>query len=129
MFGLFGKGPDPAGMTCAEITKGYKLNEKLAQERSGQHKKNSEIRMTELKPFYQRCQEQAAVEPILSQGAEIQALIDQVYDGGGGQVGPSAMSATASSGETFNTKSVLMTAGFIAIGLAVFFVMRKRGPK
>jgi hypothetical protein len=130
MFGFFGAGPDPATMTCAEIVKGYKLNQRLAQERSGSHKTDAAKRVQQLKPFYDRCQEQTAAEPILSQGAEIQALIDQVYDGGGGQVGPSAMSATfARSGETFNTKSVLMLAGIAAIGLTVFFVMRKRGPK
>jgi hypothetical protein len=129
MFGFFGAGPDPATMTCAEIVKGYKLNQRLSQERSGTHAKNAADRVQQLKPFYDRCQEQVAVDPILKQGQEMQSLIDQAYGGGGGQVGPSAMSATASSGEVFNTKSVLMTAGFIAIGLAVFFVMRKRGPK
>ena len=133
MFGFFGAGPDPATMTCAEIVKGYKLNQRLSQERSGTHAKNSADRVQQLKPFYDRCQEQVAVDPILKQGQEMQSLIDQVYngDGGGGaQAGPSAMSATfARSGETFNTKSVLMTAGFVALGLVVFFVMRKRGPK
>lgn len=134
MFGFFGAGPDPATMTCAEIVKGYKLNQRLSQERSGTHAKNAADRVQQLKPFYERCQEQVAVDPILKQGQEMQSLIDQVYNGGGGggggQAGPSAMSATyAGSGETFNTKSVLMLAGIAAIGLAVFFVMRKRGPK
>jgi hypothetical protein len=131
-FGFFGEAPDPGKMTCAEIVKGYKTNQRLAQERSGTHKKNAEKRVQQLKPFYDRCQEQAAVAPILNQGAEMQNLINQVYDGGagGGQAGPAAMSATfARTGETFNTKSVLMLAGFAAIGLAVFFVIRKRGPK
>jgi hypothetical protein len=131
MIGFFGAAPDPGTMTCAEIVKGYKKNQQLASSRSGSHKTNAEKRVQQLKPFYDRCQTQAAVDPITRQGAEIQALIDQVYDGGGGQVGPSAMSMTFArgEGETFNAKSVLMLAGFAAVGLIAFFVLRKRGSQ
>lgn len=128
MFGFFAAAPDPAGMTCEAIIKGYKLNQRMAQERSGQHKNDAEKRVTELTPFYKSCQEQAAVNPVLQQGKDVQSIINQAY--GDGSPGPVAMSSTFSSpGDVFNTGTVLMFAGVAALGLVVFVVMRKRGSK
>lgn len=61
---MFGAGPDPAGMTCDKIIKGYELNKLLASKeggRSAKHRKNSAKRVEELQSFYDRCLEKEAV--------------------------------------------------------------------
>jgi hypothetical protein len=81
MFGLalIGAGPDPSGMSCTDIIKGYEKNVLLASPeggRSAKHRKNSAARVEELKPFYDDC---VAGSTDAGQAREDQATIDAIY--------------------------------------------------
>lgn len=128
MFGFFGAGPDPAGMTCAEIIKGYETNQRLAKERSPKHRKQHEARVKELKPFYERCTAEQAAAPILEQGQEMQAVIDQIYDSGApasavrGTLPTMSMTTSGGGGGALiDFNKILLVAG---MGVGVFLVYR-----
>jgi len=128
MFGFLAKGPDPESMTCDEVIKGYKLNQRLAKERSKKHQKQHETRVLELKPRYERCTATAAGEGASQQGEEIQAVFDQIYDSGAG-AGPAEMSMTASSGggePLIDLKKILLVGGIGVAGYLVFRAMKRR---
>jgi len=54
--GCLGAGPDPHGMSCEQIKKGYETNLALSKSRSSaKARKNSADRVTELEPYYKNC--------------------------------------------------------------------------
>lgn len=127
MFGFMGAGPDPRGMSCEKIIKGYKLNQELAKSRGGKHAKNSEIRVKELKPYYDQCTATQAARPVEEQAQEIQAIYDKIY-GDSGTLLPGSSLAPAPKA-LVNYQSILLIAA-IGLGAILYFgTKQKPGPK
>jgi len=128
MFGFLAAGPNPALMSCEDIIKGYKKNKDLAETRSPKHRQQHLTRVQELKPYYENCIAQQGAAPVVSQGAEMQAVFDKIYESGGAPgTGPLAMSATATApaASPINASSLLLLAG-IGVGVIVLVTVMKR---
>lgn len=134
MLGLLGKGPDPRGMSCPAVIKGYKTNQRLAKERGKSHQKQHLDRVKELQARYNECTEEQATAPIEQQAEEIQAVYDQIY-GSAAQITGSAGGASgqfttsapvASGGLDINWGRIALIA---AIGFGAILVIRKMRNK
>jgi len=132
LFGL-AAGPDPAGMSCGEIERGYKKNQELAKTRSGQHRQNSLNRVKELEPFMGRCLQTGL--PFEEQ-RDSQAILDKIYENGG-NAGlrtapiPPALSRVVYP-QSSGTAPIGLAVGLVAAGALIWFVMRsmkKRGTQ
>ena len=122
-----GAGPDPRGMTCEAIIKGYEKNTLLASPeggRSAKHRKNSAVRVKELQPFYDKCIGGTAAPGAIAE--EDQAVIDQLYDGGSTRL-PPAMSGAV----RYRQPAGIGTGTLIALAvggglLLTFLLVRKK---
>lgn len=109
-----GAGPDPAGMTCDRIIKGYEKNKLLASPeggRSKKHRKNSAVRVKELESFYTKCVEGSAPGGSKQIDLEQQVAIDRIFETGG--AGPATASSVFARGPVRQDHTV----GWIALGV------------